>query len=313
MTTRLISTAALLATMAMAAAQDRFQQEAYLIFSQEDIRRVWIGDANEQQFLYYETPRGVDSKQMKLQDPAVIWWVEPAAFAAVRTLDAGRRYEEALEAVRTLKRTYEPLREMKGNYASLAAFHELELLQKLERHDELAKALRDFTPRDRASLRHPYRVEQLEIFELWARLARQEFPALEKEAAERLRENPLPAHRAQLEYLRGRAMEGRGDVKGAMEAYQLVALADNGASEVVTADAMLRLLALYQADEEVQAAIKLAGTEEASPHSAGARKLREAGGLARLFEMSLGGGRPLPEKFQELRKHAPDLQTAAKE
>ena len=313
MKTSLFAAVALIGTLAAARAQDRFQQEAYLIFSAEDIRRAWIGDANKTQFLYYETPRGVDSQQMKNDEPAVIWLVEPPEFAAARDLLQGRKYDEARTAFAKIRKTYEPLRELPNNHSSLAGYYELEALRQAQKYDELAKAVAAFTAEDRASLSRDYQLQQVELYALWTQLAKEDWAALEQAAAGRLAEGPIPPHRAQLQYLLGRAREGQGKIAEAVEAYQLVPLADNGASEGVTADAVLRLLALYQADEEVQAAIKAAGADGAGANTPGARKLRAAGGLARLFEMSLGAGQPLPEKFQELRKHAPELQVAATE
>jgi hypothetical protein len=79
--------------------------------------------------------------------------------------------------------------------------------------------------------------------------------------------------------------------------------AETGASEDLTRTATLNSLRLYKKDTDVQTAIKLWGTPDEVPGSTGHQRLLEAAALAELYQLSLGGGTPLPDEFKDLLKY----------
>ncbi len=298
-----LSLAALALSATVVHAQ-RFQQEAVLIYHQDKVERVWIGDANKAQILYYETEKGVDSKKLAISKPQSIWLMEPPAYTAALEDFQGRRYEQALEGFRAVREEYKNLIELPDNHSSLAAFYAMECLRKLERFDELAKAREEFQPDDRESLTRSYQQTQLELYPMWEALNAKSWDRLEGIARTHL-DKKLPGNqRAQVGYALGVALEGQKRPFEALDSYNLAITADAGGSEVVAANAAERAMRLYLEDENVKAAKRLHGTPEEAPGSTGAARLREAGALSKLYQATLGGGRTLPPELAELSKYA---------
>ncbi len=86
---------------------------------------------------------------------------------------------------------------------------------------------------------------------------------------------------------------------------QTAMIADSGASEVVTRKAALRILSIHAADPAVQMAIDNWGTDDENKSSKGFANLGEAAAVAALYELSLGGGTPLPAEFKKFLKYKP--------
>lgn len=303
-----VSALALLMALPAARAQgQRFQQEAYLVIDANTAQRVWIGDANKTEFLYFETEQGVSSQKMRNSKPQAIWLMEPAAYTEAVELFQGRKYEEALAKFREVRETYKKLIELPDNHSSLAAFYEMECLRKLQRLDDLAKAQESFLPDDRDSLTRPHQLTQLELYAMWDAVRTKDWSRLETICNGRLEDNKLPGYqRAQIGYCLGLALEGQDKPLDAINAFNIAMTADSGASEVVTRDAALRSLRLYAADEELQRAMKLHGTDREKAGSTGARRLGQAAALADLFQLSLGDGMALPAEFEALLKFKGD-------
>ena len=289
-----------------ARAQDRFQQEAFIIDDTGNAERVWIADSNKTEFLYFETEQGVDSKKMRIAQPKAIWLLEPPAYLEAMELYQGRKYEEALKKFEEVREAFKKLLELPDNHSSLSAFYAMECLRHLKRFDELAKAQETFLPDDRASLTRPYHQSQLEFYTMWAAVHAKDWARLERVANEYLAKKIPGYQRAQAGYCLGLALEGQQRPIEAINAYNIAMTADTGASEVITAEAALNALRLYAADKDVQLAIKLHGTPDEDPNSVGMVRLQEAASLASLFELTLGGGQPLPTDFKALLKYLPD-------
>jgi hypothetical protein len=103
------------------------------------------------------------------------------------------------------------------------------------------------------------------------------------------------------------ALEGMGKPLDALNAYQVAITADVGASEVITRKSAIRVMEIIKADPEVQHAITVWGTEDEKKNSKGYNLLREAGAMAVLFGMALGGGEPLPGSLKSLIQYAPEV------
>jgi len=305
--------AALALTPLAARAQDRFQQEAFLILSANEVYRIWIDDANDEVFRYYETERGVDSKQMSLERPQSIWLIEPPEFTAAFNLYQSRQYNEARKAFAEVREEYLKLREIPDNHSARAAFYEMECLRQLGRWDDLIEAEGKFTPDDRKSLTRDHEIKQLDHYVLYDALRKQQWSRLEGLAEDRL-EQDLPGYQlAQAAYALGLALEAQDRPLEALDPLNVAIVADSGRSEVIARNAALKSLRILAADEGVKQAIEEHGTDAEEPRSERARLLAEAGAMARLYQLTLGGGRELPIEVRDLLKYAPELEEPVEE
>lgn len=285
--------------------QQRFQQEALLLEGPSEISRVWIGDSSDTEFLFYETEQGVDSKTMRISKPDSIFLMEPDAYTEAVEAFQGEDYEAALEQFGKIRDQYLKLRELPGNHSSSAAYHRLESLRNLGRLDDLMKELESFAPSDRETLRRPHQLVQLELYALWDAIREKSWARVQT-IAEDWMGRDLPGYqRAQVAYGLGLALESQNKPLEAIDAYNSAMVADTGTSERLTSESALNALRLYLENDEVKLAMKLHDTADEDPNSFGAQLLGEAGALATLYELTLGGGKSLPEELKVLLKHAP--------
>lgn len=299
-----------LITSASAFAQDRVQQEAFLIFGATEISRVWILNATKTAFAYVETEVSVDVKQMRIREPETIWLIEPADYTEAMELYQGRNYAEAAERFGAVREKYNRLHTLPDNHSSLAAFYQMECFRKLGQLDDLKKAQEKFLPDDRESLSRDHQRRQLELYAMWEAVRAKDWPRLETICRERLEEKMPGYQRAQLGYCLGLALEGQNKTIPAINAYAIGMTADTGASEEITREGALNALRLYKGDEAVKLAIDLHGTADENPRSTGALRLAEAASLASLYELTLGGGTPLPAELKTLVKYLPQADTS---
>lgn len=305
MKTLIPTTFAALVLSASSAVAQRFQQEALLIFDSNKFERVWIADASKSKFLYYSTVNGVDENTMLIVKPASIWLMEPEEYREALELFQARKYEEALAGFSEVRKKYIKLRTLPDNHSALAAIYEMECLRKLGRLDELAKAQELFVPDDRNSLTRDYQLSQLELYTLWDAVRTKDWERLELLSLEKLEARIPGGQRAQAGYCLGLALEGQKKPLAAINAYNIAMTADTGASEVITRKAAENALRLYSEDPLIEQAMRLWGTPEEDPNSAGALRLKEAAALASLFELTLGGGEELPKEGKDFLKYLP--------
>lgn len=284
----------------------RFQQEAMLMMSQSDFERVWIADATTSKIGYYETERGVDSKAMPISKPQAIWLIEPPEYNEAMELYQGRKYSEAREKFAVVREKFSKLVELPDNHSSLAAYYEMECLRKLGDLDGLKAAQEKFLPVDRQSLTRKHQLDQIELYTLWEAIRVKEWSRLVLLGKEWLGKDIAGYQRAQVGYCLGLALEGEEKPIEAINAYNIGMTADTGASEKITAEAARNAMRLYLADDSVKLAIKLHGTPDEDPQSAGALRLIEGASLASLYKLTLGGGEPLPSAGQKLIEYLPE-------
>lgn len=297
--------AAVLVAVPAAHAQ-RFQQEAMLMMSEADFVRVWIADATSTQIGYYDTERGVDSKAMPIGKPQAIWLMEPPEYNEAMELYQGRKYAEAREKFAVVRGKFSKLVELPDNHSALAAFFEMECLRKLGDLDGLKAAQDKFLPVDRQSLTRKHQLDQIELYTLWEAVRVKEWSRLVLLAREWL-EKDIPGYqRAQVGYCLGLALEGEEMPIEAINAYNIGMTADTGASERITGESARNAMRLYLDDDSVRLAIKLHGTPDEDPQSAGALRLIEGASLASLYKVTLGGGEPLSEAGKKLIEYLPE-------
>lgn len=277
------------------------QAEAFLIYEEGDIERVWITAATNTAIRYKETEKAVDTKDAKIDDIQSIYILEPPSLSEAVELYQGRKYAEAKDKLAAVKAEFAAIEELPDNPSTAAGYLELECMRKLEDLDGLAKALESFR---KDGLTREYQFRQIELYAMWDAVRTKDWGRLRNICTERLKEKMPGSQRAQVGYCLGLALDAEDQILPAINAYNIAMTADTGASEVITRKAALNSLALYQKDPEVQTAMKLFGTPEELPNSAGHQRLLEAAALAELYNLSLGGGTPLPDDRKGLLKYA---------
>ena len=296
-------TAALLFALAMAAiAQTPFQTPALLIKEDGSVQRAFLISATKSQLTYRETAVATDTANARVLDYKTIFLYEPREFSEAMDLYQARKYQEAREKFAAVKERFKPVYAVENSHAALAAFYELECLRKLGDLEGLAAALQQF---DKSPLTRDTQLRQLELYVMWDAVRAKDWATLEGLARERAKTRLPDDQRAQVAYLHGLALEGLERPQEALFAYQTAVTADAGASEEITRQAALRVLAILNADPDVQRAIQVWGTPKENKNSAGYTKLVEASAVARMFGQSLGVGAPLPDEFKELLKYEP--------
>lgn len=279
-----------------------FQAPALLIREDGGASRAWLLAATKTAIRYRETEVATETVDAKLSDFASIYIYEPRDFTAAMDLYQARKYEEAATRFAAIKERFKGLQTLANNPGTLAAFYEMECLRKLGKLDDLSAALRNF---DKGPLTRENQQRQIELYVMWDAVRTKSWQDIDNMAKERAKTKLPGDQRAQVAYCHGLALEGLERPQEALAAYQTAITADAGASEDIAREAALRILAILNADTEVQKAAKAWGTDAERKNSVGYSRLLEAGAVARLFEKALGGGAPLPAEFKELAKYEP--------
>jgi len=110
------------------------------------------------------------------------------------------------------------------------------------------------------------------------------------------------SQRAQVAYGVGLAYEKTGKVKEALDSYNDALVSDFGASETVCQKAILGAIRVIKAQQGAEKAIK-AGPDSIKAGSPLSQSLAEGAALVTLWDMSIGGGKPIPNGI-ELKKFA---------
>lgn len=285
----------LLALMPSLAAAD-FQTPAFLIEKGAEPRRIELVAATGNAIRYRVPDGSLDVHDFVLKDGAAVHVSEPPEFTAAMDLYRARRYAETRKILVAVKERYRPTEGLVDSFSTLAAFYEMECLRKEGDLEGLAETLQKFS---KGPLSREYQNRQLELYVLWDAARTKSWERLATLAAEWTAMRLPGDQRAQVAWCEGLALEGLGRTDEALVSYQTAITADAGASEEITREAVLRILGIYLADPAVQVAIKQRG--KATP-AIGEMKLAQAEAMVALFELSLGGGAPLPGKYKVLRK-----------
>ena len=276
------------------------QAEAFLIYEEGDVERVWITAATTPAIRYKAMEQAVDEKDVKIDGIQSIYLMEPPALTEAIELYQARKYSEAKDKLAAVKTAFIAIEELPDNPSTNAAYLELECLRKSGDLDGLAKALETF---DKAGLTREFQLRQVELYAMWDAVRTKDWGRLENICKERLKERMPGFQRAQIGYCLGLALDSQDKLIPAINAYNIAMTADTGASEDITRTGTLNALRLYKKDPDVQTAIKLWGTPDEVPGSTGHQRLLEAAALAELYQLSLGGGTPLADEFKDLLKY----------
>jgi hypothetical protein len=276
-----------------AAAESAF--EALLIRTDGSSERAFIVTSTKVSIRYKDTKDSKEVKDFKVSDLASIHVLERAGYATAIDLFQDRRYEEAKLAFAALKKELEPVSNLPDNPGTLAAFHELECLRKLGDLKGLSEQLKKFNKDPLVRENH---LRQIEMYVFWDAVRTQNWSRLDKLAKDRVKQRLPNYQRAQVAYCHALALEALGRPGDALGAYNTSLVADLGASEEIARKSALAILRLHLADPAVKEAIKQ--PSPAAEPTSGQTRLAEARAVAKLFELSLGAGDPLPEEFRML-------------
>jgi len=297
-----------------AAQQAALKAEAALITVQENgdslTTKIWITNATRTAIRYLEKINSTESKDLALGPKAAVYYVEPREYSQALDLYQGRKYKEALEKFSAVKTAYKPIELAPGNYGALAGFHEMECLRKLGDLEGLSTALGAFK---KDGLTREHHLRQLELNVIWNTVHIKNWERLEVLANERSQGRLPDYQRAQIAYFLALAHEQAGRLDEALTSYQTAMVADAGASEDIARASALQIMKIIKADPEVQIVINLWGGPKEKKSGVAYNRLLEAGAVARLFELSLGAGKPLPAEFKEFVKYSEADAPAAKD
>jgi hypothetical protein len=262
--------------------------------------RAWILAATKTQIRYKTTKVSTDFVDARTADFATVFLVEPPDYAAAIDLYEGRKYKEAQEAFAAVKERCKPIAVMPDNFYTLAAFHEMECFRHLGDYEGLAAVLKTFL---KAPLTRANQLRQLDLYIMWDAVRAAAWDRVLIIASER-DEEVLPGYqRAQVAYCKALALDNLGRGREAVIEYSIAMTADSGASEILTQQAGLKALGVYQKDPEVQVAIQNWGTKDENKNSTGYTRLTEAAALAVFYEKYLNLGKPLPAELKAFTKY----------
>jgi hypothetical protein len=300
-TLRILSYTFLIPALACTAvAEDApFLATAHLVEKSGAVRNIRLvsADGTTIRFLDEKNPPGIASCP---RSGVVSVGIDvPAGLREAMNFYRARRFPEALAGFVKVREQFKPIDVLEDNPSTLAGFYQMECLRQMGDLEGLAGARRSFV---KEPLTRAYQLRQLELDEVWESVHSRNWDRVETLAKERATVRLPGDQRAQVAYCQGLALEGLNRPEEALSAYDVAMIADAGASEEIARQAALRVLAIHLADPEVQAAMKLRDAGNADKTSPGWLKLTDAAGVARLFQLSLGAGTPLPTEFAEFLK-----------
>jgi hypothetical protein len=273
-----------------------FQTPAVRIDENGSQQPIWLVAATKTAVRYRETEVAVSTVDVKLNSIAGVYVIEPREYTEAMNLFEARKYAEAKAKFAKVKEEFKPIYPLPDSPAALAAFHELECLRKLGDLEGLSAALQNF---DKEPLTRESQLRQLELYVMWDAVRTKSWQRLDVLAKERQQSRLPGEQRAQIAYCHGLALEGLNRPEDAIFAYQTALTADAGASEQVARQAALRILAIHKADAGVQGAMKTWGGKGENKNTKAYADLTEAAAVAKLYELALGGGSPLPDEYKE--------------
>ena len=269
--------------------------EAQLIQADGTVAKVYVVTATKASIRYRDTKDGMEIKDGKLSDFSAVRITEPKDYHVAMDLFQAHRYLEAKAIFAVLKQNLEPVATLPDNPGTLAAFHEMECLRKLGDLAGLAAALGKF---NKDPLVRENQLRQVEIYLFWDAVRNKDWGRLESLAKDRQKQRLPGYQRAQVAFCHALALESLGKRAEALDAYNTAFTADAGASEEISRKAALAILKLHAADPAVKEALKNPAAPVGQFLSPGQAALVEARAVAKLFELSLGAGEPLPVEYQ---------------
>lgn len=277
-------------------AQETFQTKAILSFKDGGNSVAWILAGTDKAIRYKTSEVSTSFEDANLSQLSNIYLMEPPAFSEAMDLYEGGKFKEAKEKFAAHKTAAKPTAAMKGNFHTLSAFYEMECLRQLEDYEALMEILKDFF---KEPLTRDHHLRQLELYIMWNAAHKESWDQLLAIADERYGDD-LPAYQlAQVAYCKGLALEKKERPFEALIEYGVAMTADAGASRLIAQNATLNSMRILAADKEVIAAMDAWGTEDEVKGSLGYNRLRQAQGLAKVYEGFLKADKALPDAYKK--------------
>ncbi len=279
-------------------------QPRVLLVTADDTFSGYIVSANKRQILWKETANTTVRRKARLSTTKV-YFTEPVEFTEAMELFKSRNYKDARDKFKSCAALYKKVREVPGNFSTLAGFYELECLRKTENLEELMNLAENYDPENLLHQFHKIQYEMYGVF--WDAVRQKGWTRLDAIAKdEEWLNKKLPGNlRAQIAYCHGLALEGMKRPVKALNAYNTAFVADFAASENITRKSALNCMRIILDHEDVKTAIRLYPTEDYSDDLNGAFLIKEGTALVKLWDKTLGSGDPLPEKYKAFLKYPP--------
>jgi tetratricopeptide (TPR) repeat protein len=280
------------------------QAPAMLIYDDGTSDNIFVVAATKTAVRFKSTAQAIDTEDLNLSSVQALYLLEPKVYRDAMELYQARKYAEAKDLFAQAKMLYKPTSALDNNYSTLGAFYELECLRRLGDLENLSKALEGFR---KDGLTREHHLRQLEVYVFWDAVRQKSWDRLVALGEARLQEKLPSYQRAQIAYCVAQAYEALKQPSKALNAYNTAMVADIGATEEIADKSALAVMRIHQASPEVQLAIKLWKTEDENKNTTGYLHLQEAASVAGLYELTLGGGKKLPNEFVPLLKFKPEI------
>jgi len=297
------SAACLVSVATIASAKDA----PAILIKDNEIERVFITSANDTLIEYKETANAINKTRSRMSDFSSIYIMEPQEFSEAMELYHSRDYKGAKEALKVVQTEFKSLTEVKGNYATLAGYYEMECERHLGNLDAL-ETLRSKFIGD--SLIHESHKQQLQLnASLWDAIRTEAWPRLLALKETFKGQKLTNSQRVQVAYGLGLAHEKSGQHIEALYAYNDVLVTDFGASENICQKALIGAIRTIKAHPDAQQSMRFFEEDkELYDASPGASLLQEGANLVDLWDLGYGNGKPIAEGI-ELKKYK--VKTAA--
>lgn len=280
------------------------QAPAMLIYDDGTSDNIFIVGATKTMIRFKSQPQSIDTEDINISTVQAVYILEPKMYRQAMELYQSRKYAEAKDLFAQVKAMYKPTAALDNNYSTLGAFYELECMRRLGDLEGLSKALEGFR---KDGLTREHHLRQLEIYVFWDAVRTQSWDRLVALGESRLQEKLPSYQRAQVAFCVAQAYEALKQSSKALNAYNIAMVSDVGATEEIAEKSAVAIMRIHQASPEVQLAIKLWGTEDENKSSTGYLHLQEAASVAALYDLTLGGGKKLPNEFVPLLKYKPTI------
>lgn len=280
------------------------QAPAMLIYDDGTSDNIYVVAATKTMVRFKPTPQAIDTEDINLSSVQALYLLEPKVYRDAMELYQARKYAEAKDLFAQAKMLYKPTAALDNNYSTLGAFYELECLRRLGDLEGLSKALEGFR---KDGLTREHHLRQLEVYVFWDAVRQKSWDRLVALGEARLQEKLPSYQRAQVAYCVAQAYEALKQPSKALNAYNTAMVADIGATEEIADKSAIAVMRIHMASPEVQLAMKLWKTEDENKSSSGYLHLQEAASVAGLYDLTLGGGKKLPNEFVPLLKYKPEI------
>lgn len=306
LTSLLVSVFALsgvLSAQAPATTAERVLIESVLIYEDDEYEKVYLLGGTETNVYYVPVPNAIKVEAKRRSELLGLYITEPKDYSEALALFENRKYTEALDKFRAVKKRYAKFTPLPGNHSALAGFYEMECLRNLEDLEGLAAAVADYRSEN---LQREDQLQQIEIYIFWDAVRQKQWDRLDRLAKEWTKRSVPNSLRAQIAYCHALSLEALKRPTEALNAYAIAMTADYTKSEVIVRNSVLNSLRVYASIPEVQTAMKLWGSSDEDPNSSGYNLLVEANSLARLYiKAGFGAGAELPTLQKAFLKFTP--------